>query len=194
MQKTFLVLLLFMGIRAAQASDTDSTVKTIAVQMDMFDFMAKGFSVWGVYTHGQNRFFLDGGRNELPDFLNPDSEFFYETRSYFVQGGYYRLLSKPSGLFIGVEAIYQQMEIEYESTQELSNNVVVRVGPVVGYEIKPFKHSASNISIVPWISERIPVVNESVAFVSTEQTYTTATFNFVMGCNVSLAFDIGKKQ
>lgn len=192
MQKAFLVLLLLLGTRAAQASEADSTVKAIAVQMDMFDFMAKGFSVWGVYTQGQNRFFLDGGRNELPDFLNPDSEFFYETRSYFVQGGYYRLLNKPTGLFVGVEAIYQQMEIEYKSTMELSNNVVIRVGPVVGYEIKPFKQSAPNVSIIPWLSERIPVVNEPVVFNSTELTYSTAKFNFVMGCNVSLAFKVGK--
>ena len=47
---------------------------SIGLQMDAFDFMAKGFSIWCNYTSNYNRIFLDVGRNELPDFLNPLSD------------------------------------------------------------------------------------------------------------------------
>ena len=43
---------------------------SFTLQTDAFDFMAKGFSVWGSVNFNQNRVFLVGGRNELPDFLN----------------------------------------------------------------------------------------------------------------------------
>ena len=68
----------------------------------MGDFMANGFSLWGNYTFNYNRIFLDGGINELPDFLNSLSDNFTEKRKYFIQTGYYRFFKKPNIPALGV--------------------------------------------------------------------------------------------
>ncbi|MDG1046446.1 MAG: hypothetical protein P8P81_07560 [Bacteroidia bacterium] len=107
--------------------------KSFSLQMDAFDFMAKGFSLWGNYTFNYNRIFLDGGINQLPDFLNSLSDDFTEKRKYFIQAGYYRFIKKPNELFIGVELIYQQMKISNKSTSEVMENEVLRIAPVLGF-------------------------------------------------------------
>lgn len=147
--------------------------------------MAKGLSLWGNYTFNYNRVFLDGGINELPDFLNPLSDDFTEKRKYFIQTGYYRFLKKPNGLFVGMELIYQQMEISSKSTSEIYENGVLRIAPVLGFEWIPFK-SYNKFSITPWISERLPLYSKEVYFPLTGKNYKTADFNFVMGCNVGI--------
>lgn len=168
--------------------------KSITIQMDAFDFMAKGFSVWTAYTFNYNRIFIDGGRNELPDFLNKQKNDFYETRKFFFQGGYYRFLKKPDGLFFGVEGIFQQMEVKAKISGELQDNPVIRVAPVIGYEWTPFKKKLSRFTITPWISERFPIYSKPVSFATTSKTYKTADFNFVMGLNMGYRFTTRKKE
>ena len=159
--------------------------KSFSLQMDAFDFMAKGFSLWGNYTFNYNRIFLDGGINQLPDFLNSLSDDFTEKRKYFIQAGYYRFIKKPNELFIGVELIYQQMKISNKSTSEVMENGVLRIAPVLGFEWIPFK-SYDKFSITPWVSERLPLYSKEVYFPLAAKNYKTADFNFVMGCNIGI--------
>lgn len=168
--------------------------KSIIIQTDAFDFMAKGFSIWTAYTFNYNRIFIDGGRNELPDFLNKQKDDFYETRKFFIQGGYYHFLKKPDGLFVGVEGIFQQMEVKAKISGELQDNSVIRVAPVIGYEWTPFKKKLSRFTITPWISERFPIYSKSVSFITTTKTYKTTDFNFVMGLNMGYRFVTKKKE
>ena len=79
--------------------------------MDAFDFMAKGFSIWTAYTFNYNRIFIDGGRNDCLTFEQTKDDF-YETRKFFIQGGYYRFWKSQTVLFFGVEGIFQQMEVK----------------------------------------------------------------------------------
>lgn len=161
--------------------------KYLSVQVDAFDFMAKGFSLWGVYTSGQNRLFLDAGVNALPDFLNPLSDDFIEKRTFFVQGGYYRFTSARRKLFLGGEFIFQSMEVSAKNSSEIQSNPVLRVAPAMGYEWTPFK-TQSAFTIAPWMSLRLPLISEEVFFQSIERAYKTADINFVMECNLGLRF------
>ena len=116
MKKRFILTSMFLSavvlIYGQRSIPTDyKGGNSIGLQMDAFDFMAKGFSIWCNYTSNYNRIFLDVGRNELPDFLNPLSDDFVEKRKYFIQTGYYRFLDKPDGFFVGVELIFQRMEL-----------------------------------------------------------------------------------
>lgn len=180
----FLALLIW-AINPLYAQEDYKAGKSISLQTDAFDFMAKGASIWAAYTANYNRVFLDGGINELPDFLNPQSDDFIERRKYFVQTGYYRFLKNTNGLFIGAELIFQQMEISSTLTNEIQDNPVLRAAPVVGYEFTPFKASLPQFSITPWTSLRLPLYSQSVSFTSTVDTYKTADINFVMGLNLS---------
>jgi hypothetical protein len=194
MTKIFLSVLLLFTFSVVNAQENYKSGKSLTVQMDAFDFMAKGFSIWTAYTFNYNRIFIDGGMNELPDFLNPQKDDFYETRKFFIQGGYYRFLKKPDGLFIGIEGIFQKMEIKAKASNEKKDNPVFRVAPVIGYEWAPFKTKAPKFTITPWISERFPIYSKSVAFSSTTKTYKTADFNFVMGLNLGYRFGNVKKE
>ncbi len=185
-----LFLILFLNIGYAQAQENYKNGKSLTVQMDAFDFLAKGFSVWTAYTFNYNRIFIDGGRNELPDFLNPQKDDFYETRKYFMQTGYYRFFQKPDGFFAGIEFIFQQMEIKAKETNELEQNPVFRFAPVIGYEWAPLKNKFPAFTITPWISERFPLYSQTVAFDTTPKTYKTANFNFVMGLNIGYRFGL----
>lgn len=185
------VILLFTG-KYSEAQTHYASEKSIIIQTDVFDFAAKGFSVWGGYTFHYNRIFIAGGKNELPDFLNPLQANFYEQRKYFVQGGYYRFLHKPEGLFLGVEAIFQQMEITAKATNEIQDNQVLRAAPVIGFAWVPFKTSVPRLTITPWMSERLPIVSPSVSFTTIPQQYQTADFNFVMGLNIGYQFGVSK--
>ncbi len=181
-QITILLVAIFF-LSTVSAQENYKAGKSFTLQMDGFDFMAKGFSVWGAYTFNHNRVFGDGGRNELPDFLNPQSEDFYETRNYFVQAGYYRFLKKIDGLFVGIEFIYQQMGIEAIASNELQQSNVIRFAPVIGFEWAPFKTKAPKFTVTPWISERLPIYSKAISFTTTTKTYKTADYNFVMGIN-----------
>jgi len=193
--KHFLILSTFLLLGGQLiAQENYKKGKNITIQMDAFDVMAKGFSVWTAYTFNYNRIFVDGGRNELPNFLNPQKNDFYETRKFFFQGGYYRFLKKPDGLFLGIEGIFQQMEIRAKISGELQDNPVVRIAPVIGYEWTPFKKKLSRFTITPWISERFPIYSKSVSFATTSKTYKTADFNFVMGLNMGYRFALKKKD
>jgi len=157
---------------------------SLALHTDVFDVIAKGASLYGSYTFQQNRIFIAGGRNELPAFLNPQGGSFREVRTYFIQSGYYRFLPRINGLFIGVEAIFQQMEISVVEGWEMRPNSVLRMGPVIGYEWLPFPSQLPGLSVTPWISERFPLYSRSLAFSTTAESYKTADFNFVMGLNL----------
>lgn len=160
--------------------------RSFAFQTDAFDLMAKGFSLGANTTFNYNRIFVAAGKNELPDFLNPNSEVFYEKRKFFVQAGYLRFLKKTNGLFLGVETIYQKMEVSVKLTSDKKDNSVVRIAPVIGYEWTPFKNSFPQVTITPWISERIPLYSKEVQFI--DKSYKTADFNFVMGLNLAYRF------
>lgn len=177
---------LMMGAQNANGPDYKAG-KSWGIQMDAFDFLAQGFSLWLQGTFNYNRVFLDGGINELPDFLNPQSADFRERRQYFIQGGYYRFLKKPNGLFIGGEIIFQQMEISSKTSNETLQNQVLRAGPVIGFEWLPIK-SWSRFSITPWISQRLPLYSPESYFPEAGKHYQTANFNFVMGCNLGIRF------
>lgn len=193
--KRFLILTAFvLLVGQVNAQENYKKGKSVTIQMDAFDFMAKGFSIWTAYTFNYNRIFIDGGRNELPDFLNKQKVDFYETRKFFIQGGYYRFLKKPDGLFFGVEGIFQQMEVKAKISGELQDNPVIRVAPVIGYEWTPFKKKLSRFTITPWISERFPIYSKPVPFATTSKTYKTADFNFVMGLNMGYRFTTRKKE
>lgn len=181
-----LSVLLFTIVCLSISTVSKAQDVSFTLQTDAFDFMAKGFSVWGSVNINQNRIFLVGGRNKLPDFLNPQSDDFVETRTYFIQSGYVRFLSKPKGVFVGGELIFQQMNITSKLTAEQQVNPVLRIAPVIGYEWKPFEKLP--ISIIPWICERFPIYSKSVIFNGQSETYKTADFNFVMGCNISYTF------
>lgn len=194
MRRVFLSVLMLGTFSVVNGQDNYKIGKSITVQMDAFDFMAKGFSIWAAYTFNYNRIFIDGGRNELPDFLNPLKDDFQETRSFFVQTGYYRFLKKPDGLFFGVEAIYQQMEIKSKVSNETKESPVFRAAPVIGYEWTPFKAKAKRFTITPWISVRMPIYSKSISFATTTKTYDAADFNFVMGLNLGYRFGNNKKE
>lgn len=196
MSRILLTVLLFISLHVAHAQENANykSGQSFTIQTDAFDLMAKGFSLWAGYTFHYNRIFIDGGRNELPDFLNPQKDDFYETRKFFLQAGYYRFLKNPDGLFLGVEGIYQQMEINATATNETQDNPVVRIAPVVGYEWTPFKSKAPKLTITPWISERFPLYSKSVSFATTTKTYKTAAYNFVMGLNIGYRFDKTSKE
>lgn len=187
MKKTLLIVAIscFSILVIGQSGDADyKSGNSFALQMDAFDFAAKGFSFWVNYTFHYNRIFIDAGKNELPDLLNPQGDDFKEKRKFFFQTGYYRFLRKPNGLFVGVEGIYQQMEISSKNTTEVKDNDVVRIAPVIGYEWAPFKRSLPRFTLTPWMSERFPLYSTSVDFPQAEKSYKTANFNFVMGLNV----------
>ena len=183
---TVFILLMFTNLYGQQNYKSG---KSLSIQMDAFDFVARGFSIWTGYTFGYNKVFVDGGMNRLPDFLNPQGDDFIETRKYFIQTGYYRFLHKPDGLFFGVEGIFQQMEIQPIGSDEVNKNPVLRVAPVIGYEWTPFRKFAPNFTITPWISERFPLYSKAVAFSTTTKTYKTADYNFVMGLNLGYRFN-----
>lgn len=161
--------------------------KSFAIQTDVFDLVAKGFSIGGSYTFNHNRIFVATGRNELPDLLNSLSDKFYEKREFFIQAGYYRFLKKSNGLFVGIETIFQQMKISSKTTNESVGNPVLRIAPLVGYEWMPIK-SIDQFTITPWMSERLPLYSKAVNFPLTGNSYKTADFNFVMGLNVGYRF------
>ena len=183
----FLILLLnFNGTYAQNVPKNYRENKSFSIQTDVFDLMAKGFSIGGHYTFNYNRFFLATGINELPDFLNPQSNEFLEKRKFFIQAGYLKFFRKTKGLFLGVETIFQQMEISAKTTNEIKENPVVRIAPVLGYEFLLLK--SNKLTITPWISERLPLYSKSIEFQSIGQTYKTADFNFVMGLNLGYRF------
>lgn len=194
MKRVAIFLSLSWLIIQSMAQNNYKAGKTLTLQMDAFDFMARGFSVWASYTFNYNRIFLDGGRNELPDFLNPEKEYFYETRTFFIQTGYYRFLKKPDGLFFGLELIFQQMEIKAKASDERRNNPVIRIGPAAGYEWTPFRKRLSNFTITPWISLRFPIYSKTVSFSTTTETYKTPDFNFVMGMNLGYRFSCKREK
>jgi len=187
MKMTIVWMLIFSWALAAygQGSEGEDGKPgiSLSVQVDAFDFIAKGFSGWIATTFDKNRVFLVGGMNELPDFLNPLQENFGERRRFFFQGGYCRFLRQPVGLFVGGELIYQQMEITQKSTGTQLGNGVLRAGPVVGYEWLPFK-KRKRILLTPWASIRLPLHSPEVVFSNPEGTYKTSDFNFVMGFNL----------
>jgi hypothetical protein len=183
------LILIFSGFGAvrAQESETKPTL-AITLQMDSFDFIAKGFSVWSNVNFNQNRVYLAGGLNELPDFLNDQGDDFSEKRDYFIQLGYVRFLNKPNGLFIGGDIILQAMSITSDTTNEELDKTVIKVAPVIGYEWIPFKN-VSNFSITPWMAERISVSAKDLDF-SDGKTYKNRIDNFVMGLNFGYRFDL----
>lgn len=194
MTRIYFTALLLFTFSVLHAQENYKKGKSVSVQIDGFDLMAKGFSIWTAYTFNYNRIFIDGGRNELPDFLNPQKDDFYETRKFFIQAGYYRFLKNPDGLFFGMEGIYQQMEIKVKASNETIDNPVFRVAPVIGYEWTPFKTVAPKFTITPWISERFPIYSKAVSFTSTTKTYKTADFNFVMGLNLAYRFGLKNNE
>lgn len=183
-------LLSLVAFNCSYGQTNYKETKSLTIQTDAFDVLAKGFSLWGNYTANYNRIFVAGGRNELPDFLNPQKDDFLETRKYFLQIGYYRFFKKIDGLFVGAESIYQNMEITAKSTSEKQKSAVLRVAPVIGYEWTPLKNKVPKLTITPWISERFPVVSDKVSFMNTSKTYQTANFNFVMGLNLGYRFGL----
>ena len=183
---TIIFTTILLTISTVSKSQNKSQEISFTLQTDAFDFMAKGFSLWGSMNINKNRIFLVGGRNELPDFLNPQSDNFIETRTYFVQSGYVRFLSKPKGVFVGGELIFQQMNIKAKATNEELLSPVLRIAPVIGYEWTPFDKLP--ISIIPWICERFPIYSQLVRFDGLTETYKTANLNFVMGCNLGYTF------
>lgn len=188
MERIFTLLLVTLLIGPLKAQKNYKEGKSLTIQMEAFDFMAKGFSIWTAYTQNYNRFFLDGGRNELPDFLNPQSDSFYEKRQFFIQAGYCRFLKKVDGLYWGVEGIYQNMTILAKKSNESNKNPVLRVAPLIGFEWTPFIQTLPNLTLSPWMSGRIPIYSKPVIFTSTPMTYKTTDFNFVMGLNIGYRF------
>lgn len=156
----------------------------LALHVDSFDFMAKGFSVWGNYYYRKNRFFVVGGKNELPDYLNAQSSSFREVRDWFVQGGYLRYLEGNRGFFLGLETIVQSFTITAKESGEQKNRLMGRIGPVVGYEWMPFDFGGHGFVLVPWMSMRFPIAGKWLDFDTVGEDYRVTEANFVMGLNV----------
>lgn len=187
MSKIFILVVFLFTYSLLDAQENYNNGKSVTIQTDLMDPMAKGASLWLNFDMNKQRLFSAVGFNELPDFLNAKKDDFSEKRDWFVQLGYGYRLGKKENWIAGVQMIYKDLTAISKSTNEEKDLKVLRTCPIVFYEWK-FIKSQPRLSLTPWASYRIDVLNQKAVFPIAQKEYSSAKGNFAMGINLGYKF------
>lgn len=155
------------------------------IETDLMDpTTAKGGSLFLSYGFGKNIISLGSTINELPEFLNDQSDDFKEKRNFQASLEYARFFKEEArGLYLGANVNYSNISI-----QELSSNAeqdldVMRFGLVLGYAWMPWK----GLVINPFINPRFSTGFDDTQF-GNNKTYEGETFSPFGGLKLGWRF------